>query len=168
MSQAAVIDSYLNAWRDRDPDAIVGHFAAHGIRSFEVVVPPLLDEPGRRVGPAQIMVPVRALITAVPDLATQILSLATADGDPFIVSAEWRHTGTHTGDWDRFTAQGESVEFSGVSVFRVSGDRIIEERLYFDPYLLTRNWVASLPTLGRMGMTMWRQGRATKRVRRSG
>ena len=165
MSAAQVVDSYLDAWRNRDPEAIAAHFAPQGVRSFEVVVPPLLDEPGRRVGPAQIIIPVRGLITAIPDLGVEILSRASGE-DPRVEMVEWRHTGTHTGDWDRLTAQGEPVEFSGVSVVRVDGDQIQEERLYFDPYLMTRNWVPSLPTLGRMGMTMWKQGRATTRTRR--
>jgi hypothetical protein len=168
MSPTQIIDSYLNAWRDRDPERIARHFAPHGVRSFEVVVPPLLDETGRRVGPAQIAIPVRGLLTAIPDLTLEVLNRADAGPNSQVEMVEWRHTGTHTGDWDRLTGQGEPVEFSGVSVIRVGENEILEERLYFDPYLLTRNWVPSLPMLGRMGMTMWKQGRATKRARRSG
>ena len=66
-------------------------------------------------------------------------------------------TGGHPG--------GERVEFSGVSVYRLVDAHIIQARIYFDPDLLIRNWVPSLTTLGRIGMTTWKQARATKRAR---
>ncbi len=34
-----------------------------------------------------------------------------------------------------------------------------------DPDLLIRNWVPGLGTLARLGMTMWKRGRATRRAR---
>jgi hypothetical protein len=162
MAQTGVVESYVDAWKQRDPEAIAAHFAPRGVRRFEFVVPPLLDEPSQRDGPAEIVKPIRALITAMADLSLDVLGRVESNDGGML---EWRHTGTHTGAWDRWTPQGERVEFSGVSVYRLVDAHIFEERIYFDPDLLIRNWVPSLTTLGRIGMTMWKQGRATKRAR---
>jgi len=162
MTSLQVMESYVEAWRQRDPEAIAAHFTQDGVRRWEFVVPPLLDEPNRREGPAEIVKPIRSLITAIPGLSLEILASAGTDDGGML---EWRHAGTHTGSWDRWTPQAEPVEFTGVSIYRVSGDLLLEERIYFDPDLLIRNWVPGLGTLARLGMTMWKRGRATKRAR---
>jgi hypothetical protein len=57
------------------------------------------------------------------------------------------------------------VEFAGVSIYRVAGDHLPEERISFDPDLLIRDWVPGFGTLANLGMTMWKRGREAKRAR---
>jgi hypothetical protein len=164
MTNLQLVESYVAAWRARDPGRIAAHFAQDGVRRWEIVVPPIIGGPRRFTGPDEIAGPVRALIGALPDLETETRRLAeTGDG----AMLEWRHTGTHSGTWGKWAPQGEPVEFSGVSVYRIADDKLAEECIYFDPDLLVRRWVPPLGTLMGVGMTMWKQGRATRRARES-
>ena len=71
------------------------------------------------------------------------------------------------GAWNRLTPQGEHIEFSGVAVYKVTDGKIAEERLYFDPNLLIREWAVPLGTLMSVGMTTWKQSRATRKTRKA-
>lgn len=164
MSIREVVDSYVAAWTARDPEAIAGHFADDGVRRWEIVVPPVIGGPRRFQGPEEIAVPIRGLIGAIPDLGLETGRYAEA-GDSALL--EWRHWGTHTGAWNRWTPQGEAVEFSGVSVYRLAGDRLAEEVIYFDPDLLVREWAVPLGALASVGVGTLRQGRAIRRRRRA-
>lgn len=87
-------------------------------------------------GNSEIATPVRAFMTAVPDLQGEILGFAeTADG----AIVEWRHWGTHARSWAGWSGQGEPIEFQGVSIYRIDGDKLLEERMYFDPDAMARN-----------------------------
>jgi SnoaL-like polyketide cyclase len=165
MSGREILDSYVEAWKARDPERIAGHFAADGVRRWEIVVPPVIGGPRRFQGRAQIAAPVRALITAIPDLALEAQRFAETEEGGML---EWRHFGTHTGAWNRWTPQGEPVEFSGVSVYRIAGDEIAEECIYFDPDLLVREWAVPLGALASVGIGTLREGRAIRRRRRAG
>jgi predicted ester cyclase len=162
MTNREVIDSYVGAWRERDPEKIAAHFADDGVRRWEMVVPPVIGGPNRFKGPRAIAEPIRSLIAAIPDITTEIPSLVETDGGAVL---EFVHAGTHQGDWNKWTAQGEHVEFSGVCVYQVADDKISEECIYFDPDLLVREWVPPLTTLMGVGLGMWKQGRATKKAR---
>lgn len=162
MSKLEPVESYIAAWRERDPEKIAAHFADDGVRRWEFVVPPVIGGPHEFRGPAEIARPIRALIGAIPDLDLAVPRLVESDDGAML---EWVHTGTHTGAWNKWTPQGERVEFAGVSVYRIAGDKIAEERIYLDPDLMVRNWAPPLGTLMGVGMTMWKEGRATKRTR---
>ena len=118
MTSLQVMESYVEAWRQRDPEAIAAHFTQDGVRRWEFVVPPLLDEPNRRDGPAEIVKPIRSLITAMPDLTLAIMASAGTDDGGML---EWRHAGTHTGSWDRWAPQSESPWSSAGSRSTASG-----------------------------------------------
>ncbi|MFP5450820.1 MAG: ester cyclase [Thermoleophilia bacterium] len=163
MTKTDLVESYVAAWRERDPAAISAHFAADGVRRWEVVVPPVIGGPNRFRGPAEIAVPIRGLLGAIPDLDLEVPRLVeTADG----AICEWRHSGMHTGSWNDWAPQGERVEFAGVSVYRIAGDMFAEECIYFDPDLLVRNWAVPLGTLAGVGLSTLRQGRAIRRARK--
>jgi steroid delta-isomerase-like uncharacterized protein len=49
---------------------------------------------------------------------------ALADGDK--VCVRWTFTGNHTGDGLGFAATGVKVHITGISIIRVTGDRIVE------------------------------------------
>ena len=165
MTTREIVDSYVAAWRERDPERIAAHFAADGVRRWEIVVPPVIGGPREFHGPAEIAGPIRSLLRAIPDLGLEVRRrIETDDG----CMLEWLHSGTHAGAWNKWTPQREHVEFSGVSVYRTVGDKLAEECIYFDPDLMVRNWAPPLGTLMGVGLTMWRGGRAIKRGRRSG
>jgi steroid delta-isomerase-like uncharacterized protein len=158
-----VMESYVAAWRERDPQKIAAHFADEGVRRWEIVVPIPIGGPNRFQGREEIAEPMRSLLTAIPDLELEVRQLVGTDEGGLL---EWVHSGTHTGAWNKLAPQGEHVEFSGVAVYTISEGKITEERLYFDPNLLVRDWAIPLDTLMGVGMTMWKQGRATKKARR--
>lgn len=162
MTKLELLDSYVAAWRERDPRRIAAHFADDGVRRWQIIVPPVIGGPNRFQGPADIAVPIRGLITAIPDLGLDVPRVAETDDGAM---CEWRHHGTHTGTWNRWTPQGELVEFSGVSVYVIAGDRFAEECIYFDPNQLVRDWAVPLGTLARVGMSTLRQSRAIRRAR---
>lgn len=159
-----VIESYVAAWRERDPAKIAAHFAGDGVRRWEIVVPIPIGGPNCFHGPKEIAKPIRSLLTAVPDLELEVRQLVETDQGALL---EWVHTGTHTGAWNRLTPQGEHIEFSGVAVYKVTDGKIAEERLYFDPNLLIREWAVPLGTLMSVGMTTWKQSRATRKTRKA-
>jgi hypothetical protein len=72
-AQTAVVESHLDAWKQRDPKAIVAHFAPRGGRRFAFVVLPGPDEPTQRDGAAEIVKQIRAMITAPPDRSLDML-----------------------------------------------------------------------------------------------
>ena len=121
-----VIESYVTAWRERDPGKIAAHFADDGVRRWEIVVPIPIGGPNRFQGPEEIAGPIRSLLTAIPDLELEIRQLVETDQGGLL---EWVHTGTHTGAWNKLAPQGEHVEFSGVAVYEISEGKITEERL---------------------------------------
>lgn len=163
-SSREVIESYVAAWRERDPEKIAEHFADDGVRRWEIVVPIPIGGPNRFEGRREIVKPIRSLLTAIPDLDLEVRQLVDTDDGALL---EWVHTGTHTGAWNKLTPQGEHVEFSGVAVYQTAGGKITEERLYFDPNLLVREWAVPLGTLAGIGMATWKHGRAVKKTRRA-
>ncbi|KWX68316.1 ester cyclase [Mycobacterium sp. NAZ190054] len=61
---------------------------------------------------------------AFPDLHTTIRHLV-CDGD--LVATHWRSVGTHRGDFHDLPVTGRTVEITGMTFSRLSGDRIAEE-----------------------------------------
>ena len=157
-------ESYVSAWRERDAEKIAGHFSDAGVRRWEIVVPIPIGGPNRFQGPKEIAKPIRSLLGAVPDLELEVRQLVETDQGALV---EWVHTGTHTGAWNKLTPQGEHVEFSGVSVYKTSEGKFTEERIYFDPNLLVREWAVPLGTLMGVGVTTWKQSRAVKKARKA-
>lgn len=162
MTNRELIESYVEAWRGRDPEKIAAHFAEDGVRRWEIVVPPPLDTPNRFEGPAEIAKPIRSLLTAFPDLDLDVHQLVETEDGALL---EWTHTGTHTGAWDRLTPQNEPVEFSGVAVYKIADGKITDEHMYFDPWLLIRQWAVPFGTLAGIGVKMMKQSRAIKKQR---
>jgi hypothetical protein len=161
MTRRELIDSYVAAWNALDPERVAGHFAGNGVRHWEVIVPPMIGGPTSFRGPVEIAKPVRAFMTAVPDLQGEVLGFAET-GDGAIL--EWRHWGTHSGSWAGWSGQGEPIEFQGVSIYRIEGDKLLEERMYFDPDVMARNWAPGLVKLMGLGMKLWTRGRAARKA----
>lgn len=72
---------------------------------------------------------VKDLKAALPACLIQIASLHHAD-DAVIV--ETRTTGTHQGTWGGIGPNGRPIDLRGIAVFAFEGDRLVEERVYYD------------------------------------
>ena len=132
-----VVRSYFAAWNAGDPDAVAGHFVPGGLRHWMVVNNPAVHTPDRFEGTERIRDGVKVFMDAVPDLLVEPGAYAeTPDGAIF----EWTCRGHHTGAWGDWAGQGEELELPGVSIVRLSDGRLVEERMYFDPDMMTRNW----------------------------
>ncbi|MBJ7455361.1 MAG: nuclear transport factor 2 family protein [Thermoleophilia bacterium] len=136
-SAREIVDSYRAAWNAHDPDACAEHFTPDGVRRWMVVNNPAVHSPDRFEGREDIAEGIRAFMENTPDLRVELGAYAEGeDGAIF----EWTVLGTHTGAWGDWQGQGEELELPGVSVLRVVDGRIAEEKMFFDPDMMARNW----------------------------
>ncbi len=66
-----------------------------------------------------------SLFAAFPDLQRTVEDLITDDYQRVV--ARWRATGTHRGEFMGIAPTGKRITFTGVSIHRISGGKIIEE-----------------------------------------
>jgi steroid delta-isomerase-like uncharacterized protein len=71
----------------------------------------------------------RDLLTGLPDLKVQVDDLI-ADGDRGV--KRWTAKGHHQGTLAAIPPTGRAVQFSGVSVYRIEGERIVESWYVYD------------------------------------
>lgn len=137
MGAMEVMDRYRAAWNAHDADACGALFTDDGVREWCVVPNALIGAKARYEGPADVADGIAAYIAAMPDLTVEWGATAeTADG----AIVEWRVVGHHTAAWGGWPPQGEVVDLPGVSVCRVKDGRIAEEKMYFDPDMMARNF----------------------------
>lgn len=118
------IPSLESAWNERTGAAVAAAFTPDGVRVEYAL-------PGARLeGRDAIAEHTAGYIHAVPDCRLEIRNVVQGQGDQ--VTVEWTYHGTHTGDLPGLPAQGETVALQGVSVCRMDGDLIAEERVYWD------------------------------------
>jgi predicted ester cyclase len=79
-----------------------------------------------------------------PDVVSTIEDLI-AEGDK--VAARWRARATHRGEYVGVPATGREVEFTGISVYRIEGDRIAESWTVEDELGLMRQ-IGAVPEPG--------------------
>ena len=79
---------------------------------------------------------VQAWLKGFPDL--QVYNdIVISEND--IVSIQWRANGTHQGEFKGRQPTGKSVSYSGVTVYRIKNNQIIEYWAYLDmQYLLSQ------------------------------
>jgi steroid delta-isomerase-like uncharacterized protein len=112
------------AWNARSGPAVSEAFAPDGVRVEYAL-------PGARLeGRAAIAAHTQAYVDAVPDCTLEIRGMT--EGTNGEVTVEWTFRGTHTRDLPGLPARGEPVALDGVSVCRMDGDLIREERVYWD------------------------------------
>jgi steroid delta-isomerase-like uncharacterized protein len=118
------LPSLESAWNERTGAAVAAAFTPDGVRVEYAL-------PGARLeGRDAIAEHTAGYIHAVPDCRLEIRNVVQGQGDQ--VTVEWTYHGTHTGDLPGLPAQGETVALQGVSVCRMDGDLIAEERVYWD------------------------------------
>ena len=136
-STRELVHAYFAAWNSHDPDGVAAQFAPDGVRRWQVVNNPAIHSPDWFEGRGAIAGGVKAFMDMLPDLRVELGAYAeTEDGGIF----EWTCFGTHTGAWGDWEGQGEAVELPGVSIVRIADGQILEERMYFDPDMMARNW----------------------------
>src|SRR5262245_6776787 len=117
------VPQLAEAWNSRAAEQVGLIYAVDGVRQ-EFAMPGARLEGRRAIGEHAA-----SYIRAVPDCRFDVRSVVESG---HIVVVEWTFRGTHTGDLPGLPAQGEEVMVHGVSVCRMDGDLIREERVYWD------------------------------------
>jgi predicted ester cyclase len=68
-------------------------------------------------------------LLSFPDLQHTIEGMI-AEGDQ--VAVRFSAQGTHSGPWLRFAPTGSSIHYTGVTLARIAGDKIIEHHTWWD------------------------------------
>jgi predicted ester cyclase len=72
---------------------------------------------------------VSQFLRSFPDLQHRVEGMV-AEGDQ--VAVRFSARGTQTGPWLDFSATGRSVQYTGVTLARIAGDKIIEHHTWWD------------------------------------
>jgi predicted ester cyclase len=79
--------------------------------------------------PDGVKIFVGEFLTSFPDLQHTVEGII-AEGDQ--VAVRFSARGTHTSTWLDFSATGRSVQYTGVTLARIAGDKIIEHHTWWD------------------------------------
>jgi predicted ester cyclase len=71
----------------------------------------------------------RQFLISFPDLQHAIEGMI-AEGDR--VAVHFSSRGTHAGPWMQFAPTGKSIHYTGITLARISGDKIIEHHTWWD------------------------------------
>jgi len=120
-----VVDGYMAAWNAHDSAAAADYFADN-VSYYDASVGTPVE--GRDAAKSQV---IDAFLTAAPD------AVWARDGDAIVsggsVAFEWTFSGTNTGPWsDGTEATGKAFSIHGASVFRIEGDKIVDQADYYD------------------------------------
>jgi SnoaL-like domain len=140
VTKEELLVTYERAWNAHDAAACASCFAADGVREFRLRLPcTTLGQRDALVrGRSDIEEDIGRVVDAVPDLSIEILGAAYSSYRR--LWSEWRLRGTMAGKLRRRHGQ-RSIDVVGVSVFRLSNEGFLEERLYWDSALvLGRGW----------------------------
>ena len=118
----ALFDVMTELWNTGNPVLLSQVYSEDAVR-----VDPLNTKPAR--GIQQIAVSLATVRAGFPDLK---LHINQRIGDDEWVATEWSTTGTHTGIFLGVGPTGKGATVHGVSLTRISGLKIVEERAYFD------------------------------------
>ena len=72
---------------------------------------------------------VRSFLLSFPDLQHTVEGMI-AEGDQ--VAVHFSARGTHSGQWMDFAPTGKSIQYTGVTLARIAGDKIIEHHTWWD------------------------------------
>jgi predicted ester cyclase len=79
--------------------------------------------------PAGVQKFVKEFLAAIPDLQHMVVDLI-AEGDQ--VAAHFKAKGTHTGLWRQHAPKGNAIEYSGVTLIRIEGGKIVAHHTWWD------------------------------------
>jgi len=129
---AAIVRRLYAAVSEGQLDALDALFAPDYVRHDP-------DSPSLPVGPAGFRQLIAAYRTAFPDLQVTIDDLIAGDGK---VVVRWTARGTHRGEFLSQPPTGAPVSFSGISIYRLAGGRIVEDWVSRDTHGLRRQFAA--------------------------
>ncbi len=72
---------------------------------------------------------VRKFLSSFPDLQHTVEGMI-AEGDQ--VAVYFSSRGTHSGQWMDFAPTGKSIQYTGMTLARIAGDKIIEHHTWWD------------------------------------
>ena len=91
-----------------------------------------------------------SLLTAFPDIQRTIKEMVT--DDIHNVAALWSLTGTHLGPFMGIAPTGKRIAITGVSMYRISGGKIVEEWVEWDALGLMQQ-LGAVPTFQHEAVT---------------
>lgn len=135
MTEEELLVTYERAWNAHDPAACAACFAPDGARELRLLLPcpSLGDRDPVVLGPVRIAEHTARVLEAVPDLAVEVIGAAYSSDRR--LWAEWRAVGTLAGEAGRHGG-ARPIDVVGVSVFRLSNEGFLEERIYWDSALV--------------------------------
>jgi hypothetical protein len=141
VTKEELLVTYERAWNAHDAAACASCFAADGVREFR------LRRPCKTLGNGDALIrgwsdieeDIGRVLDAVPDVSIEVLGAAYSSDRR--LWSEWRLRGTVAGGPGRRRWGQRPIDVVGVSVFRLSNEGFLEERLYWDSALvLGRGW----------------------------
>jgi SnoaL-like domain len=136
VTEEELLVTYERAWNAHDARACASCFAPDGVREFRLRLP--CKTFGHRssvvCGQADIEEHIGRVLEAVPDLSIEVLGAAYSSDRR--LWSEWRLRGTVSGGLGRRRRGRRLLDVVGVSVFRLSNEGFLEERLYWDSALI--------------------------------
>lgn len=121
MTSKAIAVQYANAiWNEKNLNAM------DQLLHDEVLIHSLL---GGFRGKEAMKSVVQAWLKGFPDLYVEN-ELIISEGD--LITLQWRAHGTHLGEFKGKKSSGNSVAYSGVTIYRVIADKIVEYWAYLD------------------------------------
>jgi SnoaL-like domain len=136
VTEEELLVTYERSWNAHDAAACASCFAPDGVRELRLLLP--CRSLGHRdpvvCGRDDIREDIRRVLSAVPDLRVEVLGAAYSSDRR--LWTEWRAEGTLADDLNSRRAGGRPIDVVGVSVFRLSNDGFLEERLYWDSALV--------------------------------
>lgn len=136
MILTGTVARYVDAWNDHDARACAECFAPDGVREWRVLAPPHIGGSPfpRFAGRDAIRATIERFLATVPDLDIDLTSLS--EGSDGRVWTEWRVRGTHALDLGAWSARGERLDYTGVSIFAIDDRGILHEVVYWDTMLM--------------------------------
>lgn len=122
--QTQSVQTFLDAWNTRDPEAVASCYAPDGVR-VQVAFPSQRIE-----GRAALARHVGEIMTACPDFVLDARSEGTLpDGRAMM---EWTFSATQQADYGPIPGNGQRLVLEGVSMLAIDGGLISEETVYWD------------------------------------
>ena len=117
------IQPLLDAWNAHDPDAVVALYADGGSRVQ-------MAYPSERLEGAALLEHIKAIMHTSDDFVLESRGVGVSEDGT--LTFEWTWTATVIRDFGPVPGKGQKLVLNGVSVSQMDGDRIREERVYWD------------------------------------
>lgn len=120
----SVVDRWQAAWNSHDGKQVAALYVPDGIRHH------MFTDEESPYSPGAIVDLANGAFEAWPDATLDVR--ATIEGPDGTVAVEWTWRGTHEKEWRGLPAKGEATHLYGINVFRLEGELIKEEHVYWD------------------------------------